>query len=176
MLTLDHCPFLLDLSTAFNAVDHAILLRTLAWPRWDCSELGFIHLIQEYSGWVWTTVLPQLLWCHVGSHRGSVFGPILFSLYSSPLGNVIHNFTSVSYHWPRSTLGTFQNPENHNGLDFALLPCCHQGLDVLQLPTAEHRQDWSIGPNHFCNSVSPHCGPLTTNTKQSARNLAKTST
>ena len=82
---------LLDLSAAFDTIDHHILLQRLKqlisirialnWFKAYFSDRSkFVQINDESS--VRTKV-------NNGVPRGSVLGPILFSLYMLPLGNII---------------------------------------------------------------------------------------
>jgi len=84
---------LLDLSAAFDTVNHQILLRTL-------QELGVsgsaLSLLTSYlKDRTYRVTDPCQL--TTGVPQGSVLGPLLFSLYTNSLGSVIspHGF---SYH------------------------------------------------------------------------------
>ncbi|MDF4304855.1 reverse transcriptase domain-containing protein, partial [Vibrio parahaemolyticus] len=91
---------LLDLSAAFDTIDHQILLprlehliglkgSALSWFKSYLSDrFQFVHIHNESS--LRTKVC-------FGVPQGSVLGPILFTLYMLPLGNIIRNH-SINFH------------------------------------------------------------------------------
>ena len=91
---------LLDLSAAFDTVDHSILLNRL--ETWA----GLIGTVLE---WFRSYLEEQSYFVTIGSYesnrmamtcgvpQGSVLGPLLFSLYMLPLGQVLQN-SNVDYH------------------------------------------------------------------------------
>lgn len=92
---------LLDLTSAFDTIDHNIMLNKLqdllgisrSVLKWFSSYLTgrsfrvFINQIMSDTVGLWSGV-PQ----------GSVLGPILFLLYILSLGQIISQFQDVSYH------------------------------------------------------------------------------
>ena len=93
---------LLDLSAAFDAVDHCILLDRLSERfgitgsalEWFRSYLSNRHQVAKVDGHESTSREAR---CSVP--RGSVLGPILILLYTSPLGDVMR-FHHVKFHSP----------------------------------------------------------------------------
>lgn len=92
---------LLDLSAAFDTVDHSILVNrlahrfglrgsALAWFRSYLSDRSHFVCIQGVR-----SAMPSLL-CSVP--QGSVLGPILYLLYVSPLGDTVRR-CNMGFHF-----------------------------------------------------------------------------
>lgn len=91
---------LLDLSAAFDTVDHTILLHrlehligiqgtALAWISSYLSGRSFTVSIDNFV----SDAKPILY----GVPQGSILGPLLFNLYMLPLGSIIRQH-NISYH------------------------------------------------------------------------------
>ena len=90
---------LLDLSAAFDTVNHQLLIKTLqqlgirgTMLHWFSTyRLGRLQRIKVNG----VTSQPKLLDC--GVLRGSVLGPILFTIYTASLGQLLRQL-DVQYH------------------------------------------------------------------------------
>jgi len=101
---------LLDLSAAFDTVDHEILLQRLrvTFGNHDTVHRWFQSYLLGQMQYVWRRLLKSLrvrLTC--GVHHGSVLGPLLFNLYTATIDlkswieEVFHLFTK-SVRWRHS--------------------------------------------------------------------------
>ena len=93
---------LLDLSPAFDTIDHTILLHRLN-VYYGISELAFGWFKSYLSGGARSVRVGGELFhpvvLHYGVPQDSVLGPILFSLYTNPISSVIQSLSSINYHF-----------------------------------------------------------------------------
>ena len=91
---------LLDLSAAFDTLDHAILLRRTE-STFGISEVALSWFESYLSDGTQSVMVEGLKSTPIplvfGVPQGSVLGPVLFSLYSQPLPDVI-SYHSCDYH------------------------------------------------------------------------------
>ena len=93
---------MLDVSTAFDTIDHYTLLSCLS------ARFGFAasalkcfrsYLQDRFQSVKIGSSLSNLFKLKFGVPLGSVLGPLLFSLCTTPIGQVIRKYTGVKYHF-----------------------------------------------------------------------------
>ena len=121
---------LLDLFAAFDTIDHTILLDRLN-VYYGISELvlGWFKSYQSartHSVKVGST-FSHPAGLHYGVPQGSVLGPIRFSLYTNPIGSIIHSHSSINYHFYANDTQLYitLSPENFSHSIQKLKNCLH---------------------------------------------------
>ena len=93
---------LLNLSAAFDTIDHSTLLRCLRiWfgvggsvLKWSTS-----YLTDRYQSIKIGSTLSDVCKLLFGVPQGSVLGPLLFSLYTTPLSLIISKHKGINFHF-----------------------------------------------------------------------------
>ena len=172
---------LLDLSAAFDTVDHSTLIDRLRdWVGvtgsaldWFTSYLtgrGFSVAVGPHS----SDSVP--LSC--GVPQGSVLGPILFALYMLPLGSIINSFKGISYHFYADDIQLYfsfnpDSPDDFN-LNFNILQECLSAIknwlanNFLQLNEAK-TEVLIVASDIIGAKVADCIGSLKTNVRPSLR-------
>ena len=91
---------LLDLSAAFDTVDHKILLSHLQYHL-GIHDIALdwckSYLLNRLSMFVLVTLAPNLLFSTILYPQGSVLGPQWFTVYTSPVRDIILKY-NLNYH------------------------------------------------------------------------------
>ena len=91
---------LLDLSAAFDTIDHSILIHRLSsWFGLNGEVLSWLKSYLSSRNFVVNnnTTMSDQFSLNQGLPQGSVLGPLLFILYTTPLSSLISD-SSVDHH------------------------------------------------------------------------------
>jgi len=94
------CLCLLDFSVAFDTIDHTILLdRLSSWFGIHGTALSWFQSYLSNRSFITSCGNSKSANCPLtcGAPQGSVLGPLLFSLYTTPLSSILTS-TSISHH------------------------------------------------------------------------------
>jgi hypothetical protein len=157
---------LLDLSAAFDTIDHNIMLNRLSndfgisghvrhfFKSYLCNRTNRVKVAGEISD-------KQTL--NFGLPQGSVIGPQFFSFYTHPIADIIKCYEHVKYHFyaDDTQLYISFDPRNQSDLDNALrtLTSCITDIkywmnhNMLQLNESK-TEFYIISTSHFVNQLS----------------------
>jgi len=173
---------LLDLSAAFDTVDHTILLQRLQTSfglngtvlSWFCSYLDQRRQHVRYRGEQSATSEVQF-----GVPQGSVLGPLLFVLYTADIVNIIAH-QGLSAHQYADDIQVYGRcrPNVATSLSLELGSCIEQvadwmGVNRLQLNAAKTEFMWFVPPRRRHQLPSDHLavGPVQVKPATSVRDL-----
>ena len=114
------------ISATFDIIDHTILLDRLN-VYYGISELALGWFKSYLSGRTHSVKVGSTL-SHpdafqYGVRQGSVFGSILFSLYTNPISSIIHSHSSINYQFYDIQLYITLSPANFSHLIQKLKNC-----------------------------------------------------
>lgn len=172
---------LLDLSAAFDTVDHAILIDRLR---------NWVGIRDTALGWFYSYLLDRTFAVSIGNFisskspvtcgvpQGSILGPVLFSVYMLPLGHIIQRH-NVSFHCYADDTQIYLplRPADPGGL--AAVFDCLKDINSWMAQNFLHLNNSKteiilFGSPHTFSQLQHHLGPLSANIKSSARNLGVT--
>ena len=86
---------LLDMSAAFDVVDHELLLQKLGLYGFDSDSVDWVrsYLVGRSQSVMVEGCLSKLLKVNSGVPQGSILGPLLYTLFTNELPEVIHDST-----------------------------------------------------------------------------------
>uniref|UniRef100_A0A8C5D409 Reverse transcriptase domain-containing protein n=1 Tax=Gouania willdenowi TaxID=441366 RepID=A0A8C5D409_GOUWI len=170
---------LLDLTSAFDTVDHNTLIHRLK------SEMGFSGaVLQWFASYIngrtfnvaFNDVMSNVSTLSCGVPQGSVLGPVLFLLYLMPLGRLIRGFKNVSYHFYADDIQlycSFNDSEFHFLPEFLDCISCIKNWfssNYLQI-NPNKTETLIIAPDKKIPLIKNSLGDLGSSVKSSIRNL-----
>ncbi|XP_076578637.1 LOW QUALITY PROTEIN: uncharacterized protein LOC143315073 [Chaetodon auriga] len=169
---------LLDLSAAFDTVDHDILLDRL--EKWVGLTGTVLHWFKSY-------LQDRDYFVSIGEHvserkkmmcgvpQGSILGPLLFNIYMLPLAQIMEHH-NVSYHTYADDTQLYISVSSHDYSPLlSLSECIHQINEWMcqnfrQL-NADKREVIVFGPKNERSKISAHLNSMSLTKTDKARNL-----
>ena len=143
----------LDISAAFDTICHAKLLDRL------CIDLGLCGVALE---WIASYLADHQQYMKIGEHssttrklesdvpQGSVLGPMLFTAYVSPFGDVITSMGLKHHQYADNTQLYFAVRASHNKDDLNIIEKCTSSV-----------QDWFLVNDRLLNPTKLEVGTAT---------------
>ena len=172
---------LLDLSAAFDTVDHDILLNRL--EKWVGLTGTVLHWFKSY-------LQDRDYFVSIGEHvsernkmmcgvpQGSILGPLLFNIYMLPLAQIIEDH-NILYHMYADDTQLYISVSPHDyGPLLSLSKCIHQinewmSQNFLQL-NPDKTEVIVFGPKNERSKIRAHLNSLSLTSTDKARNLGVT--
>ena len=89
---------ILDLSTAFDTIDHSLLISRLASIAGNALKWFTSYISDRTSSILINGRISSLRNISYGVPQGSVLGPILFNIYLLPIFDILSKFPLISVH------------------------------------------------------------------------------
>lgn len=108
---------LLDLSAAFDTIDHSFLLERLSsWFGLGSTVLQWFksYLVGRTQKVKIGNTFSNSHVLNFGVPQGSVLGPMLFTMYTSPISKIINNYASIYHHLYADDTQIYMGLNNHN--------------------------------------------------------------
>uniref|UniRef100_A0A669BKN7 Reverse transcriptase domain-containing protein n=1 Tax=Oreochromis niloticus TaxID=8128 RepID=A0A669BKN7_ORENI len=173
---------MLDLTSAFDTVDHYILHERLKyWVGVSGSALEWFssYLYERYFSVAVSKYRSSSTSLSYGVPQGSVLGPLLFLIYLLPLQHILSPFEDIRYHCYADDIQLYMSFKPEDVSKLQILNVCLETIkgwmadNFLQL-NEEKTEVLVCAPDRHVPNIMNALGPLSTFVKSSIRNLGVT--